>query len=338
MMGSETEQASQVSGTALLFRRLFSLEALPIIIATCLLFIFFGLKEPRFWQSLNLINVLRNSAYLIIIASGQMLVLITGGFDLSVGAVVGLSSIVTALTMAGAAELAPGHVGLIVASGVVAALLAGSLVGLCNGLCVALLKVNPFIVTLGTMSIATGLTFYVTAGRPIYGMPEAFIFGFGRIRWLGLPASIYLTAAVMLALWLVLNWTRLGRYLYAIGGNPHAAHVSGIPINLCTTVAYLYCGMLAALAGVLLTAKVGSGEGTMGGNYMLESIAAAVLGGVSLGGGVGRVEFVILGGFFLTMVTNGMNLMWVDSRYQTIVVGALLILAVALDRIRRQKA
>lgn len=313
-------------------QRSLSIGVLPILLLA--LFLFFGLYEPKFWRAANLINVLRNSSYLMIISSGQMLVLIIGGFDLSVGAVVALTSVAAALTMASLYVSMPESAYLVIVIGVVVALVVGSLVGVVNGLTVAILKVNPFMVTLGTMSIAFGIALYTTTGVPVYGMPDEFTREFGRLRWFNLPVSIYLTAGILLVLWWVMNWTKLGRYIYAIGGNIHAARVSGIPTLVYIVATYTMCSFLAAVTGVLLTARVGSGEATLGPTLMLESIAAAVIGGVSLRGGVGRIELVALGALFLALVTNGMNLIRVDSKIQTIVVGAVLILAVGLDRLK----
>lgn len=335
-MKTNQPESKQASVWRASFRSLLELEALPILVAILVLFLFFGLYQPRFFRYGNLINILRNSSDLVIISSGQMLALVIGGFDLSVGAVVALSSITAALSMVGLMAIMPDQVALVIAIGVIAALLAGLVVGLVNGLCVALLKVNPFIVTLGTMSLASGLALYITSGIPIYGMPEAFTPGFGQARWLGLPVSVYLTALIVVAMWWMLKWTKLGRYIYAIGGNIHAARVSGVRVNFYTVIAYALCGLLAALTGVLLTSRVGSGEGTMGGEFIMESIAAAVLGGVSIGGGVGRVQFVTLGAIFMVLVTNGMNLLRVDTKLQTIVVGVILIIAIALDKFRRK--
>ena len=314
-------------------RSMLEVGVLPAILI--LLFLFFGLYEPNFSRSANIINVFRNASYLMIISSGQMLVLIIGGFDLSVGAVVALTSVTSALIMVTLATAMPDQIILIIALGAIAGLLVGSAIGVFNGLCVALLKVSPFMVTLGTMSIAVGIALFTTAGVPVYGMPDEFTRGFGRMRWLGLPVAIYLTIAILAILWFVMRWTKLGQYIYAIGGNIDAARVSGIPTTFYLVVTYTMCAFLAAITGVLLTARVGSGEATLGGPLMLESIAAAVIGGVSLRGGVGRIELVALGALFLALVTNGMNLMRVDSKLQTIVIGVVLILAVALDRLRR---
>ncbi len=305
---------------------------LPILLI--LLFIFFGLYEPKFWRGANLINVLRNSSYLMIISAGQMLVLVIGGFDLSVGAVVALTSVAAGLVMADLYAAWPDAASLAIVIGLVVGLAVGSAIGVINGVTVAFLRVSPFMVTLGTMSIAFGLALYVTRGVPVYGLPDEFTREFGRLRWFNVPVVVYLTAGIIGVLWWIMNWTRLGRYVYAIGGNIHASRVSGIPTIAYIVITYTMCSFLAAVTGVLLTARVGSGEATLGTTLMLESIAAAVIGGVSLRGGVGRVEFVALGALFLALVTNGMNLLRVDSKIQTIVIGAVLIIAVGLDQMK----
>lgn len=305
---------------------------LPILLIT--LFVVLGLIEPRFLRSANLINILRNASFLMLIASGQMMVLIIGGFDLSVGAVVALTSVTTALTMTGLASAFPEAQFLVVFLGVMAGLAAGSGIGVINGLTVAFMKVSPFMVTLGTLSIASGIALYATQGVPVYGMPDEFTREFGRLRYLNLPVVIYVTFAVLGVLWWTMNRTKLGKYIYAIGSNEHAARVSGVSTTLYIVVTYTFCSFLAALTGILLTARVGSGEATLGGTLMLESIAAAVIGGVSLRGGVGRVELVALGALFLALVTNAMNLVRVDSKLQTIVIGVVIIVAVGIERFK----
>ncbi len=303
---------------------------LPIIVI--LLIVVISIAEPRFLNRLNLFNVLRNTSFLMIVASGQMLVLIVGGFDLSVGAVVALTSTVTASVMASMMQTTPEAVGLIIFVGVVAGLGAGFCIGLINGLCVAFLKVSPFMVTLGTLSVASGVALYHTTGIPVYGMPKEFTKEFGRLFILGLPAQVYIALALIVLIWAMQNWTKLGRYIYAIGGNIQATRVSGVPTSFYLILAYVMCGTLAAVTGVLLTAKLGSGQATMGTDFMLSSIAAAVIGGVSLRGGVGRVEMVALSALFLTIITNGMNLVRIDSKIQTVVLGVVLIVAVAFEQ------
>lgn len=316
-----------IDGLVALMRRV-GLAAILIVV----LVVVFGLLEPRFFNRLNLVNILRNSSFLMIAATGQMLVLIVGGFDLSVGAVAALASVVCASAMTGLLITMPDAIGAVIALGVLAGLAAGAAVGLVNGLCVAFLKVSPFMVTLGTLSIASGIALYHTTGIPVYGMPDAFTKGFGRAIVLGLPAIAFFALATVLVVWFVQVRTRFGRYLYAIGGNPQAARVSGVPTRVYLIAAYVLCSLLAAGTGVLLTARVGSGQATIGATLMLESIAAAVIGGVSLRGGIGRVELVALAALFLSIVTNGMNLIRIDSKMQTVVLGVVLILAVATER------
>jgi ribose/xylose/arabinose/galactoside ABC-type transport system permease subunit len=316
-------------------RYFLSLEILPVLAFMVILFFFFGMKEPRFLSGTNLLSVLRNSSYLIIIAGGQMLVLVAGGFDLSVGAVVALTSTTSALSMLHLSRMSPEPVWLIVLLGAAAGLLVGSVVGTINGLCVASLGVSPFVVTLGTLSVCTGIAFSLTTGASIEGIPDLFLHLLGRMKWLGLHVSVYITALVVVAIWTIMNWTRIGRYIYAIGGNIQAARLSGVSTTVYLVAAYALCGFMASLTGLLLTARIGYGEAALGAPLMLESLAAAILGGVSLRGGVGRVEFVVIGSLFLSMVTNGMNLIRVDSKLQAIVMGIVLIAAVALDRLRR---
>jgi ribose transport system permease protein len=260
-------------------------------------------------------------------------VLIIGGFDLSVGGVAALTSVTMALTMAQATVLMPNAVALVVSLGVLVGLIAGSAIGLVNGIIVAVLRVNPFMVTVGSMSVAYGIALYVTAGAPVYGMPEAFTQDFADSQWLGLPVTVYLTIAVLFGIWVIMSSTRIGRYIYAVGSNLRAARLSGVPTITCIIIAYVASSLLASVTGVLLTARVGSGEANLAQTLMLESIAAAVIGGVSLRGGVGHVGSVALGALFLALVTNGLDIMHIDSRFQPIVIGTVLIVAVGLDRI-----
>lgn len=319
-----------------IMRRLLVLGLLPLLMIV--LCIVLGLIEPKFLRTSNLINVLRNASFLMLIASGQMMVLIIGGFDLSVGAVVALTSVVTALTMKSMAATFPDAYLVIISVGVLAGLAAGAAVGLLNGFVVALMKVSPFMVTLGTLSIASGLALYMTQGVPVYGMPDLFTRDFGRMRIFNLPVVIYLTAVVLILIWWMMNHTKFGKYMYAIGSNEHAARVSGVKVTLYIVVTYVACSLVASLTGILLTARVGSGEAGLGATLMMESIAAAVIGGVSLRGGVGRVEMVALGALFLALVTNAMNLLRVDSKLQTIVIGVVIILAVGIETYQSKRA
>lgn len=312
---------------------------LPILLLLSL--VFMAVFEPKFFGLNNIFNVLRTASFLAIIAAGQMLVLIVGGFDLSVGAVVALTSVVMAKVMGALSVLWPDSTGWVICFGVLAALGCGLAVGLVNGLCVAFLRISAFMVTLGTLSITMGVALILTNGIPVYGMPDAFVKDFGRALWFGLPTTVYVALAIVFAVWVVQRKTLLGRYIYAIGGNSQAALVSGVSTVGYLIVTYVLCSLLASTSGILQTARLGSGQATLGGDIlMLQSIAAAVIGGVSLRGGIGRVELVALSALFLSILTNAMNLMQINSKTQLIVLGVVVVLAVALDELgkRRQAA
>jgi len=294
--------------------------------------------EPHFYGQNNILNILRNASFLSIVACGQALVIIGGGFDLSVGATVALASVVSADIMKLLGVSFPGATPLIIVGGVAAGLAAGLIVGLINGLCVAKLKVSGFVVTLGTMSATTGVGLMITSGIPVYGMPDVFVKSFGRALLFGVPSSVYCALIVVLAMVFVQRCTLFGRYVYAIGGNVDAAIVSGVAIQRHLIGAYVVSGGLAALTGILLTAQVGSGQASFGGDRtMLQSIAAAVIGGVSLRGGVGCVEIVTISAFFLTILGNALNLLHIDSRLQPVFLGVIMVAAVAIDEFARRR-
>jgi ribose transport system permease protein len=294
--------------------------------------------DPQFYGIINILNILRNASFLAIVACGQALVIVAGGFDLSVGAVVALASVVTAKTMATVSAIFPGNNAVIIASGVAAGLGCGLAVGLVNGFCVAKLKVSGFVVTLGTMSATAGVGLMITSRIPVYGMPDVFVKGFGRAQVLGLPTAVYVAVAVVLLMMFAQRRTLFGRYVYAIGGNVDAAVVSGVSIQRHIVGTYVVSSVLAALTGILLTAQVGSGQASFGGDrMMLQSIAAAVIGGVSLRGGVGRVEIVTISALFLTILGNALNLLHIDSRLQPVFLGVIMVAAVALDEFGQRR-
>lgn len=314
-------------------KRLFvRLGILPFLLAIAVLV--FAMMSENFLTAKNLMNVLRQSVYLTIVSMGQMLALLTGGFDLSVGTTLAVTSVVGALTMAATYAAMPEAAGLAIAIGCLAGIAAGTLIGLCNGIGVAFFGVSPFMMSLGMTSVGFGIALFLTGGVPVYGMPQAFgdIFGFGT--WLGVPTPIYVAGLIALLLYVVLYRTPFGRYFYAVGGNAKAAALSGINTRATLFWSYVLCAALAAVAGMLLTARLDTGEANIGSSMPLQSIAACVIAGVSLRGGVGRLESVILGALFIGLVENGMNLARIESYLQTVVLGALLILAVIADQIR----
>jgi ribose/xylose/arabinose/galactoside ABC-type transport system permease subunit len=294
----------------------------------------FTLLSDNFLTGRNLLNVARQSTYLIMVSMGQMFALLTGGFDLSVGTILAVTSVVGALAMSATYATMPDAVALAMALGLLGGFAAGVSIGILNGVGVALFNVSPFMMTLGMASIGFGIALYLTGGVPVYGLPQEFgdIFGFGS--WFGVPTPVWVTVALIVLLYLLVNWTRLGRYFYAVGGNIKAARLSGINTRLALFTAYVLCGGMAAISGLLLTARLDTGEANIGASMPLESIAACVIGGVSLRGGVGRIENVVLGALFIGLVQNGMNLARIDSYLQTVVIGVLLILAVIADQFR----
>lgn len=308
------------------------LGVLPFLLLAAL--IIFTLSSDNFLTGRNLMNVVRQSSYLTLVAVGQMFALLTGGFDLSVGTIIALTSVVGATAMAAAATAMPDMLWLAIILGILAGVAAGGLLGALNGIGVAVFGVSPFMMTLGMSSIGFGIALYMTGGTPVYGMPAEFgnVFGFGAI--LGIPSPVFVTIVVILITFVLVNWTRLGRYFYAVGGNVKAALLSGINTRWTLFLAYLICGLVAAVSGMLLTARLDSGEANIGAAMPLESIAACVIAGVSLRGGVGRLENVVLGALFIGLVQNGMNLARIESYLQTVVIGALLITAVIADRVR----
>ena len=311
-----------------------SMGILPLLLVASL--IFFGSLEHRFLGGQNLFNVVRQTTYLAIVSMGQMTVLLTAGFDLSLGSCIALTSVTAAMVMASILGGSPDAIMLAIIIGIVAGLGVGVVVGTINGFGVAILNVPPFMMTLGMLSVVFGVALTISGGVPIYGIPDSYslVFGYGRI--VGIPAPLYYTGGLFLALYFILNWTQVGRYFYAIGSNRRAARLSGVNTRKHIFFAYIICGFLASCCGLLLMARTGTGESTLGQPLVLQSVAACVIGGVSLFGGIGRVGNVILGAFFITLLTNGMNLIRVESYVQQIVLGSVLILAIVVDQVRLQ--
>jgi ribose transport system permease protein len=308
------------------------LGVLPFLLIAAL--VVFSAMSDKFLTGSNLMSVVRQSTYLIIVSLGQMLALLTGGFDLSVGVIMALTSVVGALAMVAVYGALPDMGWLAMLAGASAGIAAGTMVGVVNGVGVALFKVSPFIMTLGVASIGFGFALDQTSGTPVYGMPQDFGEIFYYATWLDVPIPVYAALLAALALALVLYRMPLGRYFYAIGGNIKAAKLSGIQTGKVLFLTYVLCALMASIAGMLLTARMDTGEANIGASMPLESIAACVIAGVSLRGGIGRLENVVLGALFINLVQNGMNLARINSYLQMEVLGVLLILAVAVDQLR----
>jgi len=278
-------------------------------------------------------NVLRQTTYLAIITVGEMLVFLVGGFDLAIGAVVALTSIVAALTMtSGISESSV----VLTILGILGGLAVSTLVGLVNGLTVAVIRVAPFIVTVATMGISSGLALQLAGGTPVWGITKPFVEIFGSGSLYGVPNVVLIAVIILIIMHLLLNMTYLGRYFWAIGGNENAALLSGINTRKYTVLAYTLCGFFSGFTGVLLTARVGAGEPVLGGGLMLQAMAAAVIGGTKVGGGVGNIPGAVLGALFITLVGNAMNLANIGSYVQLMVMGCLLMFAIISDRYVRR--
>ncbi len=298
------------------------LRRYSVLLILLIIGLIFTLGSDRFLTPSNLMNIALQTSIIAIIAIGMTFVMLTAGIDLSVGSV-------AALCGALAAGLAVNQeLGTYLGIGL--ALLAGAAVGMINGLLIVMGKMPPFVATLSTLAVARGLTLVYTQGRPISGIDEKFIFlGNGEI--LGIAAPVVIMGIVFVIAYIVLRSTRFGNYVYATGGNEEVSRLAGISTSKVTLSVYVISGFLAALGGILLVARLWSAQPNAAVGLELDAIAAPVLGGVSLFGGVGNVAGTVVGAFILGILSNGLNLMGVPSFYQQVIKGIVLILAVMLD-------
>jgi ribose transport system permease protein len=292
---------------------------LPIIVIV--MAVFFSIESNVFLSLSNFRNIGVSAAALAAVSFGQTFAILTAGLDLSVGATVAFVSIVGALVMRDHGVLA----------GLVASLAAGAGVGLFNGIVITRFKVFPFIATLAMMSVVSGLALSLSGGVAVTGVPEAFS-SLAYTRIAGVPIPTVIALSVLVICIVTLRYTKLGRRIYAIGGNEEAARLSGIAIGAVKIAAYVLSGLCAAVGSLILTARVASGQPSLGATLPLESVAAVVLGGVSLFGGRGSVVGVAFGVLFISILSNGLNLLNVPSYTQMMVIGGALILAVSLDQ------
>jgi ribose transport system permease protein len=287
----------------------------------------FRVFSPQMLSGENLKNILVQTAYLMIFASGQTMVLLARGFDMSLGNTVSLVSVVTALCLTWMGDGSAVSIIVAFAGG----LFTGFLVGLANGILVSVLRINPFIVTLGTMNIVATLSSTVSGGFPVSNLPDAFV-AIAAQSIFGLPIQIWIMIVAVLVLNFVLWSTVFGRVIFLMGANPNAARMAGTSTRFHTTAAYVACSLIAAIGAILLTSRMGSGEPSVGSTLTLETIAAAVVGGISLKGGEGDAFAPAIGALFITVLSNGMNLTGVDGYIQQIALGVIIVVSLALDR------
>jgi len=316
-------------------RRRLIIQEYGIFLAFLLLAFILSLSNEYFLTPGNISNVLLQTSINGVLAIGMTFVILTRGIDLSVGSVVALTGIVSAsfATTSATAGIAGGPYPFYVALaiGILVGLACGALVGLI----VSRFAVPAFVATLGMLSAARGATLIYGGGKPVPALtPEFRWIGTGNI--LGIPMPVILLAIVFAVSWWVLTRTRFGRYIYAVGGNPHAAKTSGINVTRMKFSVYMISGSLSGLAGMMLSARTGSALPQAGIAYELDAIAAVVIGGTSLSGGVGRVTGTLIGALIIGVMNNGLDLMGIQSYYQQVLKGALIVGAVMLDQKRNQ--
>jgi len=292
------------------------------------LFVFLSLASPYFLTVNNLSSVIRQTTVITIMAIGMTVVIASGGIDLSVGSMVGLTGVCGAMLIAGQFSTSLALIG---------AILVGVLCGLVNGASVTALKIPPFIATLGTLGIYRGLTLIITDGIPVANLTRDFgVLATGNILGI-VPVPLLFLVLVAGMIHFILKYTRLGRYSYAIGSNPEAARCSGIPIGKYRMVIYSLGGALTGLAGMIEAARLVTGQPTAGDGYELRVIAAVVIGGGSLNGGQGTVLGTVVGSFIMGLLSNGCNLLGVSPFVQQVIIGSVIVLAVTFDEFQRRR-
>lgn len=315
----------QRAGLAIKLKSL--LNSSLVAAALVILVIVFSILSPNFLAPLNIFHLLEQMAVVGVLAVGQAFVIITAGIDMSQGPLIGLTGVVTALLMT---SNQPTWLAILVG------LLVGSVVGLVNGLLVTIAKLPPFIATLGTMSVVTGMALVVTNGQPVFGIPNS-VANFGNGGIAGILPNIAIVLIVLAIIFhIVLSRSRFGRYTYAIGSNSLAARLAGLNVRRQLVWIYLISGFLSAVGGIIMLAWVDSAMPTAGANYQLNSIAAVVIGGGSLFGGQGTIWGSMIGAVLMAVLANGSQLLGVSTYWQDVLLGVVVILAVFIDGFRQR--
>lgn len=297
-----------------------------IFLALIIIVIFIGVQAPHFLSSNNLYLVSRQISFVTIVALGELFVILSAGIDLSVGSIIGLSGVMAGIAMAA---------GLPVLIALPLGVLTGLLVGVLNGVLVAYVGITPFIVTLGMLSMARGVIWVLTKGNPITEIPESFFF-IAQGDFLGIPAPVIIAAILAVIVHIVLTYTAFGRRVFAIGGNEEATALSGIDVKKIKLLIYGICGIMCSFVGIILIARFYSAQPATGDGWELDAIAAAVIGGTSLMGGVGSVLGVIIGATIMGVIRNGLVLLKVSVYWQQLVIGSIIVLAAVIDRLKNK--
>ncbi len=297
------------------------------LLGLALIVVVFASLSPVFLTLPNLTNILQQSSINAAIALGMTLVIISGGIDLSVGPTAALSAVIGASLMVA---------GVPIPLAILASLGVGMMCGLFNGVLVAYAGLQPFIVTLGGLSLYRALSLIYTGGNPIFGIPPEFR-ALTNGTLMGVPNPVVIVAVIALILWFVLNKTPLGEYILAVGGNEEAARIAGVPVARTKVATFVISGSLASIAALILVGRLGAAEPTIGNLWELDAIAAAAIGGASLMGGKGSIVGTIIGAIILGALRNGLTLMNVQAFYQLLATGIIIIVAMLIDRATRGK-
>ena len=304
-----------------------SLRQYGILLVFAVICILISIVSPQFITVSNWTIIFTQVSINALLAFGATFVIITGGIDLSIGSIVAVSSVASA--MLAHPDTFP------LAVPILMGLLAGTLIGAFNGFVTTKSNIAPFIVTLGTMTIGRGLALILSNGRPVSNLSDSFVF-IGSGTFLGIPLLIIILIFTFIVCSIVLNKTILGRYIYAVGGNEQAARASGINVNRVKITVYSIAGMLAGLAGILLTSRITTGQPNAGAGFELDAIAAVVIGGTSTSGGKGTMLGTLIGVLLIGVINNGLDLLNVTSYYQQVVMGIIIIGAVVLDSLNQK--
>ncbi|EKW5591560.1 ABC transporter permease [Raoultella planticola] len=305
----------------------FNLRDAGTLIGLLIIIITFSFLSPVFFTIPNLLNILQQSSINALIALGMTLVIISGGIDLSVGPAAALSAVLGATMMVA---------GVPVPLAILATLGIGAICGVFSGSLVAYAGLQPFIVTLGGLSLFRAIALIYTGGNPVFGIPTEFR-SLINSEIFGIPTPIVIVAVIALVLWTVMNKTPLGEYILAVGGNEEAARVAGVPVKRTKVTVFVISGTLASLASLILIGRLGAAEPTIGNLWELDAIAAAAIGGASLMGGKGSVVGTIIGAIILGALRNGLTLLNIQAFYQLLATGLIIIIAMLIDRVTRGK-
>jgi len=303
------------------------IQRLLPFITLIVLIVALAIASPHFLTNTNLSSVVRQTAVINIMALGMTLIIVSGGIDLSVGAILAMGGLLGTMAM---------EKGYSIPVGVTVGIVTGCFWGFVNGLLTTKLRINPFIVTLGTLGIVRGLTLIISNGLPVHQIPQSFSF-LGEGIVLGVPFVLWVLLACAVAMHVIMEHTRLGRYAFAIGSNPDAAFYAGIPVAFHVTAVYAIGGALTGLAGMIEASRLMTGQPTAGQGYELQAIAAVVIGGGSLRGGEGSVIGTLVGAFIMGLLSNGSDLLGISPYLQQAIIGAVIILAVSVDELRKRK-